>query len=133
MEDQFRLPDEIALDASIRGNEYGWRIEQFPSAIENAKRLGFACLGGQFQFRFPDGIFEMYWLYADSESRTFTESAVSYVQSSCDEVLASFKKRVADSDFISEGGDYVQEQLRIGLNPMDHLVFVAYFERQNLD
>jgi hypothetical protein len=129
MEERFKLPPEIELDAGVRGNEYWWTIDQFPSALSNAKRLGFACMGGQFQFRFPDGTYEMCWLRADPEARKFELSARSFVESSCNEVLERFKKRVAETDFISEGGEYVQEQLRRGNEPLEYLAFVGYFEK----
>jgi hypothetical protein len=56
------LPAELAAGASVRGEEYGWEIACFPAALATAERLELACLGGQFQFRFDDAVYEMYWL-----------------------------------------------------------------------
>jgi hypothetical protein len=42
------LPREIAAGASLRGQEYGRKIQSFPAALFTAERLGFACLGGSF-------------------------------------------------------------------------------------
>jgi hypothetical protein len=64
------LPTVIAIGATLRGNEYGWTIPAFPNAIAEAEARGYACLGGQFQFRLDDGsICEMYWLSVDSKDR----------------------------------------------------------------
>jgi hypothetical protein len=67
MDPKFALPVEIVESASINGNEYGWPLHAFPSAALRAKSLGCACVGGQFQFRTPVGVCEMYWLEADFE------------------------------------------------------------------
>lgn len=69
MEAKFTLPTEIALGATARGNEYGWTLDAFPQALLKAQALGYACLGGQFQFRLDDGTYEVYWLNADSDDR----------------------------------------------------------------
>ena len=67
------LPPDISQGASLRGNEYGWSISSFPNALANAEAHGYACLGGQFQFRLDDGgTCEMYWLDADSKERGTT-------------------------------------------------------------
>lgn len=66
---QLELPPEIAVGSQISGNEYGWQIAAFPGAVASAEALGFACLGGQFQFRLDVGICEMYWLAANSSPR----------------------------------------------------------------
>ena len=49
------LPPEIVRGAVLRNNEYGWSISSFPDALEKAQALGYACSGGQFQFRLDDG------------------------------------------------------------------------------
>ena len=65
------LPPDITQGATLRGNEYGWIVSTFPSAVAKAEVRGYACLGGQFQFRLEDGsTCEMYWLEADSAERT---------------------------------------------------------------
>jgi len=48
------LPPDISRGATLRGNEYGWNIPSFPEALASAETLGYACLGGQFQFRLDD-------------------------------------------------------------------------------
>jgi hypothetical protein len=56
------LPPEIADGARLEGNEYGWEPSLFPATLANAQALGYACIGGQFQFRLDIGTCEMYWL-----------------------------------------------------------------------
>jgi len=60
----FILPLDISQGAMLRGNEYGWSVSSFPDALARAEAHGFACLGGQFQFRLEEATCEMYWLEA---------------------------------------------------------------------
>jgi hypothetical protein len=68
----FRPSSHKALPFAI--NEYGWEIDAFPNALAHAERLGYACLGGQFQFVLQDATCEMYWLSADSSERANDEA-----------------------------------------------------------
>jgi hypothetical protein len=123
------LPDEITSGADVRGNEYGWSISSFPDALVKAKALGFACIGGQFQFRLSEAICEMYWLAADPEERQSRETWFAYWERSCAEVLTGFEAILRETDFASEAShlQFVRETMEQGLNPLSKLVFVAYF------
>jgi len=117
------LPPDISRGATLRGNEYGWNIPSFPEALASAETLGYACLGGQFQFRLDDGsTCEMYWLNADSKERTDGEPWVEYCHRSCSEVLNRFQGLVSRTDFGKEASNW-----RIQIDPIEKLVFVAYF------
>ena len=117
------LPPDVIQGASLRGNEYGWIVSSFPEALMNAKSHGYACLGGQFQFRLPDGsTCEMYWLDADASERHEDENWTQYSQRSCTEVLQKFQKRIEMTDFGKEAN-----QWRVPIDPDRDLVFVAYF------
>jgi hypothetical protein len=72
MDDVF--PPDVLQGAELRGKEYGWSVLSFPDAVARAEARGYACLGGQFQFRLDDGTCEMYWLAADSKERARGES-----------------------------------------------------------
>ena len=62
-----RLPKELLERASLRGKEYAWRIADIPEVIEAARRAGLVNVGGQLQFRFPDGkTRECYWVEVDT-------------------------------------------------------------------
>ena len=118
-----KLPADVSEGAALRGNEYAWTISSFPNALMNAKRHGYACLGGQFQFRVPDGsTCEMYWLHADSTERREGESWMQYSHRSCTEVLQNFERRIDMTDFAKE----VKEWRKV-IDPKRDLVFVAYF------
>jgi len=93
------LPPKIAEGALLEGNEYGWEPSLFPAALANAQALGYACIGGQFQFRLDIGTCEMYWLSADSGPRDEAESWLEYCERSCSEVRAGFQKLMSETDF----------------------------------
>ena len=123
------LPPKIAEGAHLEGNEYGWEPSLFPTALANAQALGYACIGGQFQFRLDDGICETYWLSADSDSRQEAESWLEYCERSCSEVKAGFQKLMSETDFQKQALELgpVKEAMTHGLAPLEKLVFVAYF------
>ena len=118
------LPPNISQGATLRGNEYGWRVSAFPDALANAQAHGYACLGGQFQFRLDDGsTCEMYWLEANSKERAHGESWVEYCHRSCSEVLNRFQHLASVTDFKKETSSWPSVQI----DPTRSLVFVAYF------
>jgi len=120
------LPPDITEGATQRGNEYGWSVSSFPSALAKAQAGGYACLGGQFQFRLDDGsTFEMYWLNADSTERTGGETWADYSRRSCAEVLQRFQYLMLETDFGKEASSWPVE-----IDPIGNLVFVAYFVRE---
>lgn len=120
------LPPDVVNGASLRGNEYGWRIHDFLGALSAAKSRGLACLGGQFQFRLRDGTYEMYWLNADSTNRCNGEAWADYSERSCSEVHDKFRDLVSKTDFAKEASKW-------GLisSAVEGLVFVAYFETES--
>ena len=123
------LPPQIAEGAHLESNEYGWEASSFPTALANAQALGYACIGGQFQFRLSNGICEMYWLSADSDSRQKAESWLDYCERSCSEVKTRFQKLMSETDFQKQALELppVKEAMANGLAPLERLVFVAYF------
>jgi len=124
------LPPELTAGATLREREYAWRVSSFPSALANAPRLGYACLGGQFQFRLDDAtVFEMYWLESNSVERTSLESLEHYAHRSCREVSVGFEALVEATDFREQAARYVslKSLLDSDWDPLDHLVFNAYF------
>ena len=118
------LPPDISQGARLRGNEYGWSVSSFPDALARAEAHGYACLGGQFQFRLDDGsTCEMYWLAADSKERAYGESWADYSRRSCSEVQNKFQRLVSATDFGKEASNWPSVQI----DPTTTLVFVAYF------
>jgi hypothetical protein len=123
------LPPELAEGASVRGEEYGWQLAHFPAALATAERMRLACLGGQFQFRFDDSIYEMYWLSADPSERGGTEVWADYVHRSCSEVAKHFDRLLRATDFSAIGRELPSDlHGKVRAAGLDlTLVFVAYF------
>jgi hypothetical protein len=117
------LPPDITEGATLRGKEYGWSVSSFPSALAKAQASGYACIGGQFQFRLDDGnTCEMYWIEADATERTDGESWTDYSRRSCAEVLQRFQHLMLETDFGKEASSWP-----VQIDPARSLVFVAYF------
>lgn len=125
------LPTELVQGVSVRGGEYGWEVARFPAALTMAERSGRACLGGQFQFRFDEGIYEMYWLSADPAERLAGEQWEDYVHRSCTEVAKEFDRVVGTTDFLrilrELPADLGEKVTAAGFDFTRALVFVAYF------
>jgi hypothetical protein len=126
---EHKLPPEIVKGARLRGNEYGWEVLSFPEALTSAIVQQYACIGGQFQFRLETGTCEMYWLSADSDSRRAGEAWVEYSERSCSEVRSGFEKLISETDFRKQAEEWlpVREAMAQGIDPIQRLVFVAYF------
>ncbi len=116
-------PSDILQGAELRGQEYGWSVSLFPKALARAEARGYACMGGQFQFRLVDGTCEMYWLAADSKQRADGESWTDYSHRSCSEVLSKFQHLASVTDFGKEALSWPS----LKIDPSKSLVFVAYF------
>jgi hypothetical protein len=125
------LPAELEEGASLQGDEYGWEIARFPTVLVTAERLGLACLGGQFQFRFDDTTYEMYWLSADPAERLADEKWAGYVHRSCSEVAEGFGRLVTTTNFARIAqelpSDLHDRATAAGFDFTHALVFVAYF------
>ena len=130
---ELTLPDELTVGASLRGNEFGWKLDTFERAITTASQLGYACYGGQFQFRLADGTTcEMYWVETAWCERTQDEPWRHFAARSCQESLNDFERLIRTTDFRREAEqfEYLRSLLDQGWNPIDDLVFVAYFETE---
>jgi hypothetical protein len=123
------LPAEVLSGAHMRGNEHGWELSSFLPALSNAEMQGYACLGGQFQFRLEESTCEMYWLSADSKDRHPGEEWSEYCKRSCAEVRQNFERAVLEIDFREQTGSWphLREMTARGFDYMERLVFVAYF------
>ena len=61
------LPPVLLGRASLVGNEYAWRVDDIPNVIEAARAANLVSIGGQLQFRLPDGgTCECYWVQVDT-------------------------------------------------------------------
>jgi hypothetical protein len=127
------LPSDLTEGASLRGHEYAWPLDAVPAVLAKAQLLGLGCLGGQFQFRTPDSICEMYWLNADSVDRSLDEPWDRYVTRSCSEVLSAFTALASSTNFHFEASRWsaVPELSGLGATPEQYLCFVADFMEES--
>lgn len=125
------LPPEILTKATLRGKEYAWTLDEMDSVVETARSMGFASVGGQLQFRLPEGTCELYWLAADSTPRFEEEDWSTYVDRSASEVIEKIRSMQENTDFVAEGiksFKILEQRMDEGVNLMDFLCFVAYFK-----
>lgn len=129
-----KLPKEILDKASIsKGGEYAWKREDIPKVLQAAKKIGLACLGGQPQFQGPIGTAEPYWINYEPKPRMENESWEDYSKRSLDETLVAFNRVCAETDFLKEAmtWEHIKNAVeKEGINPLDHLWFVLYFEEE---
>lgn len=126
------LPREIIAKADLRGGEYAWRVNDIPEVIEAARKAGLINMGGQLQFRFPDGgTCECYWLDVDAfkavpPSLTWDD----LVAQTAGVALAEFSRLVSERDFLEEGrrafGKFLDEAEMRGENQSEMMWFVWY-------
>ena len=104
-------------------------------AVEAARKAGLACLGGQVQFQIPGGICEAYWLNYDPAERRDNEPWETYVSRSAGETLESFRRLRAETDFrhVAREWEPLRAMADAGLDPVDYLWFVLYFEAKAAD
>jgi len=130
------LPDHILKRANLQGNEYAWRPSDIPEVIEAARAANLVSIGGQLQFRFPDGgTCECYWVDID----TFKSVPVDLpwqerVTRTADAALREFRAVAAQYDFLAEGRSaftkYFEEFESTGGEPADAMCFVWYVESE---
>ena len=99
------LPPDLLARASLRGNEYAWPIDDIPRVIEAARQAGLVNIGGQLQFRLPDGgTCECYWVCVDTY-RTVSKHLPWQVrvEQTAVAALKEFSRLPSEFDFIAEG------------------------------
>lgn len=99
------LPHDLLERAFVRGNSYAWSIADVPLVLEAARKANLINLGGDLQFRFPEGICECYWvgLHGSGEVGDTSLSWNERVNISADSDLAEFRDLLAKFDFLEEG------------------------------
>src|SRR5262249_41107323 len=126
------LPRGILAKASLRGKEYPWQFGDVEEVVGAARVSNLATLGGQAQFRVPEGTCELYWIQVDCP-QNLGENWVTYTERSAHEVIARVRQIVANTDFHAEALQWpvLRERLEQGLPVFEHLCFVLYFEAQS--
>lgn len=121
------LPAALAGLSDGDSREPGWRREDLPLVARLAAADGFACLGGQVQFRLPDGTCELYWRSFDPEDRASSEPWFDFVHRSWSEALQQLDALPSDDDLIIEAKrdfEFLKAKASSDLRP--RLWFVAY-------
>src|SRR5262249_53618034 len=123
------LSPSVLGKATLRGKEYAWPVAAVEEAVTAAAAAGLAIVGGQFQFRIPEGTCELYWLSADSSEQLGDEPWESYVNRSAAEVLDQIAAIRQRTDFGSEALQWpVLAKLHAqGVDLNQYLCFVLYF------
>jgi hypothetical protein len=130
LEAESRLPAAILKRATLRGNEYAWRRADLPTLFIAAESAGIASLGGQVQFRAPDGTCELYWHSFESSDRRPGETTASWVSRSRREAEGSLLRIPSDTELVTEGlaqFEFLRERAAEGLDVKETLCFVCYF------
>jgi len=123
------LSQDVLSTASLRGKEYAWPPGGVVAAINDARQRGLGTIGGQAQFRLPDGTCEMYWLDLDPSARKLGEAWEAWVNRSADEAIAKFCERMTMTDWRSEIQSWpiLRQMAESGADVMTYLYFVLYF------
>lgn len=129
MESEELLPQSVLSKASLRGKEYAWQKNDVEEAVLAAKHQNLATLGGEVQFRIPNGTCELYWLSFDPTPRLTSESWQDYVMRSADECVANFDRLCKTTDFAQIGKEEVGilRELAETEDINVYLCFVLYF------
>lgn len=123
------LPQTVLSKASLRGKEYAWRKDDVEEAILAARQQNLATLGGEVQFRIPNGTCELYWLNFDPADKSDSEIWQDYVVQSAHECITNFNDLCMTTDFVKLGKENFEvlrnmsETEDIGI----YLCFVLYF------
>ncbi len=126
------LPKDVLAKATVSGNEYAWRRDNVSEAILAAKEAGLATIGGQTQFRLPDGTCELYWLSYDASPKSATVTWDEYVVQSTNECLTKFRRLCETTDFVVAGVEafeFLRHKAEIE-DISQYLCFVIYFDTE---
>ena len=124
------LPTEILQKAILSGKEYGWKRTDFREVLDKAIKVGLGVIGGQVQFKLPDGTCELYWHKYDTTERKSGENWKEYCQRTKEECLSQFEKLPTDNELIKEGiesFDFLKEKSKTNTELNDFLIFILYF------
>ncbi len=126
------LPKEILQKAIVSGNEYGWKRTDFKNVLEKAVENGLGIIGGQVQFKFPDGTCELYWHKYGSTEKQNEENWTEYCERTKNECLNQFENLPSDSGLVQDGienFEFLKEKK--DLNLAEYLIFILYFAKRD--
>ena len=124
------LPTEILNKAIVSGKEYGWKRDDFKEVIEKAIDGGLGIIGGQIQFKLPDGTCELYWHKYDTTDRKPGEKWKNYCLRTKYECLNQFENLPTDKELIEEGiksFDFLKVKNDKKIKLAEYLICILYF------
>jgi hypothetical protein len=132
------MPQELMAAASLRGKEYAWSLDLIPLVIEAARRANLVSVGGQLQFRLPEGTTECYWIAVDTyASVSKALSWAEQVRLTAEAALRDFDALKAKWDFVAEGrkafGEHFARFEAGGGHMEDAMCFVWYVVAEDED
>ncbi|WP_131505668.1 hypothetical protein [Mangrovimonas yunxiaonensis] len=126
-----KLPKNILDKAVKSGQEFGWKRDDFVDVIDSALSENLAIIGGQVQFKLPDGTCELYWKSYDSNDRLPGENWTDYCLRTHHECYEKFKRIDSNDILIKEGidsFDFLREKNTNGVDLNVFLIFIIYFK-----
>lgn len=124
------LPTEILQKAIVSGKEYGWKRTDFKEVIDKAVEVGLGIIGGQVQFKLPNGTCELYWHKYESKERKSNENWKDYCLRTKEECLSQFNNIPTNTVLINEGienFEFLKEKSKSDIELEDYLIFILYF------
>ncbi len=126
------LPSKLVGRASLRGREHAWSLDDIPNVIEAAREAQLISIGGQLQFRLPDGgTCECYWIEVDTYREV--DKALPWqerVQLTARAALRQFVELPPRDALLEEGrkafGQHLAAAEVAGQSPADLMCFVWY-------
>jgi hypothetical protein len=100
-----RLPQHLIERALMHGGELAWALDDIPAVIEAARDANLVSVGGQLQFRFPDGgTCECCWVEVDIYKSVSTSASwQERVDRAAAAAMAEFLQLSTKLDFLAEG------------------------------
>jgi hypothetical protein len=132
MEGDFsHFPPALLGRANLAGNEYAWPVTEIPAVIAATEAANLVSVGGQLQFRLPEGVCECYWVevdtYRDVPKTAPWQERVEKTAASATEQFAQLRQ---DFDFAEEGRKAFSAHLiaaeRQGVSTASAMCFVWY-------
>lgn len=124
------LPADLLARASLRGNEHAWPVDDIPEVIEAARRANLVSVGGQLQFRLPDGgTCECYWVEVDTyRSVEKTLPWPDRVKLTAEVGARDFAALRRNVEFLAAGREsfaqYLDKEVAEGRDPLHSMCFV---------
>jgi hypothetical protein len=130
------LSKELLNKALLSGKEYGWKRGDVTNVIDYAYSIGLGIIGGQLQFKLPDGTCELYWRKFDPKERVTGEKWQDYCKRTRLECIELLNKLPDNKSLINEAVDnfeFLKQKYNNGVNLEEYLIFILYFDETGLE